>query len=121
MHISTRVVIFLVVLNSAAGAFDASGVANDWGVQPNPGMNEEIEELNNAMSNINPSSGIGGTLFALYTSVTSTFEIVLNFIFYGPIMFQNLGVPGWLTGLVFAPQYILAGTGIVYALTGRRM
>lgn len=121
MHISTRIVIFLIVVNSAAGALDASGVAESWGVEPHPGLDQEIKELDEAMGNISPSSGIGSTLFALYTSVTSTFKIVFNFIFYGPTMFGNLGVPDWLTGLVFGPMYLIAGTGIGYALTGRRM
>lgn len=121
MHIATRIVVFLVIVNSSAAAIDASGVAEDWGVNPNPGMDNAVSDLNQELGNIDPSSGLGDTLFAMYTSVTKTFQILFNFIFYGPIMFQNLGVPSWLTGLVFAPQYIISGTAIGYSLFGRRI
>lgn len=121
MHIATRITLFLVIVNASAGAVDASGVADDWGVNPNPGMDSAVSDLNDALGDIDPSSGLGDTLFAMYTSITKTAEVVFNFIFYGPVMFQNLGVPTWLTSLAFAPMYLIAGTGIMYSLFGRRV
>lgn len=118
MRKSTRVAVFLILINFSAAAVDGSGVADDWGVDPNPGMDEAIEDLENAMGNIDPSN-LGTTLFGLYTSVTSSIKIIFNFLFYGPIMFQNLGVPTWATSVIFAPQYIFVGTDIAYVLTGR--
>jgi hypothetical protein len=118
MRKSTRVAVFLLLLNASATAVVQSGVANDWGVDPNPGMDEAIQDLEEAMGNIDPTN-FGDTLFGLYTSVTSAVEVIFNFVFYGPIMFQNLGVPDWATGVFFAPQYLFVGTDIVFVLSGR--
>lgn len=118
MRKSTRVAIFLLILSSSATAFEASGVAEDWGVEPETGMSDQIAELEAAMAQINPSN-LGSTLFGMYTSVTKVIQIVFNFVLYGPIMFMNLGVPGWLVSLVFAPQYLFVGADIAYTLTGR--
>lgn len=118
MRKSTRVAVFLLILSSSATAFEASGVAEDWGVEPEAGMSDQIEDLEAAMAKINPSN-LGDTLFGLYTSVTKVVQIVFNFILYGPIMFINLGVPAWLSTLIFAPQYIFVGTDIAYSLFGR--
>jgi len=118
MRKSTRIAVFLLLLNASAAAVGQSGVADDWGVDPNPGMDEAIEDLEQAMDNIDPSN-LGETLFGLYTSITSSVKIVFNFVFYGPVMFNNLGVPAWATGVIFAPQYLFVGTDIAYVLSGR--
>lgn len=121
MHIATRVAVFLLILNSSAVALDKSGVAEDWGVDPNLGVEEDIKDLNKKLGSISPARGLGSTLFTMYTSVTKTFQIVFNFVFAGPTMLGNLGAPDWLTALVFAPQYVIAGSGIAYSLFGRRV
>lgn len=118
MRKTTRITMMLLFINLSAAAIDGSGLAADWGVDPNPGMDQAVEDLQTAMGNIDPSN-LGSTLFGLYTSVTSSLEIVFNFIIYGPVMFNNLGVPGWATAVLFAPAYLFAGTDIAYLLTGR--
>lgn len=119
MRYSTRVLIFLVFLNAGATAFSASGVAADWGIEPDPGGDASIESANQTASGFEPSGGFGETLFGLYASITGTFQDVIGVATAGPSMIGNLGVPGWVTTFVFAPLYLLVAFDLVYLLTIR--
>jgi hypothetical protein len=114
------VLVFLLFLNAAAAVLVSSGVAADWGVQPNPGGDEELSSANQTAASFEPSGGAFQTLFSMYTSVTDTFSNVIGVATAGPRMFANLGVPGWLTTFLFAPLYILVAIDLVYLLTQRR-
>jgi hypothetical protein len=120
MRFSTRIVIFLLFLNAGAGLMVQSGVAADWGVDPNPGGDAELEKANATAAEIDPSGGLGDTLFGLYNSIAGTFQTVLETATAGPTMLNNLGVPGYLTAFLFAPLYLIVGIDVVYLLTQRR-
>lgn len=120
MRYSTRVVVFLIFLNAAAGALVASGVAGDMGIAPNPGGDQALEQANDSVSQVEPGGGPVDTLFGLYASVADTLSAVFGVVFAGPAMIAALGVPGWITGFVFAPMYLLVGIDIIYILTQRR-
>jgi len=120
MRYSTRIVIFLVLLNAAAGVMVQSGVANDWGISPTPGGGEAIEEANQTASEIKGSGGFGDTLFGAFAGAANAFGDIFGAATAGPTMLSNLGIPGWLVGFVFAPLYILIGIDLVFILTGRR-
>lgn len=120
MRYSTRIVIFLLFLNAAAGAFVASGTAADWGISPTPGGDEALQTANETATSIQGSGGFGETLFGAFAGAANTFSAIFSVVFAGPLMIANLGVPAWLTGFVFAPAYILVGIDLVYILTQRR-
>lgn len=120
MRYSTRILVFLVILSAAANVLIASGVAADWGIEPNPGGDEELKEAKDTASDFKPSGGFGDTLFGLFTSVTDTFSNVIGVATAGPAMIANLGVPGWLTTFVFSSLTLLVAFDLVYLLTGRR-
>jgi hypothetical protein len=120
MRYSTRVVVFLLFLNAAAGAFVASGAAGDWGISPTPGGDEVIEQANESATSIQGDGGFAQTLFGAFAGAANAFESIFAVVFAGPLMLSNLGVPGWLVGFVFAPAYLLVGIDLVYILTQRR-
>lgn len=119
MRASTKVLIFLIFLNSAAGVVGASGLGNDMGISPNPGNPEAVQQANETANSTSASSGFGSTLFGVYSAITQTYESFVNALFAGPIMFKSLGAPGWLVDFVFAPAYIVAAADIIYAISGR--
>lgn len=119
MRISLQLVLILVLLNSAAGAFVASGVADDMGVQPSVGGDDKIEAGNESASQVNVSSGTGDTLFSLFSSIGGVFEAVYNVVFFGPQMLANLGIPGWATTMFNSIVTFIVGADAAYLLTGR--
>jgi hypothetical protein len=119
MRISIQLVIFLLLLNGAAGAVTASGAGDALGINPSPGGDEQANSTVQNASNVEPGGGLGDTLFSLYTSVTRGLTGVITFVFYGPVMLTNLGIPAWLTGMFSGALSIIVMTDTIYALTGR--
>lgn len=113
--------ILLMFMNAAPNLMVASGVSEDWGVTPAVGGDERVEQANSAMANIEPSGGFASTLFQLYTSVTGPVRAVMGLIIGGPIILASIGIPSWLIGFVFVPQYLIVGGTIIYVLAGRRL
>ncbi len=113
--------IFLLFLNAGPAALVASGVAADWGIDPAVSGGGSIDQANEDMRNIEASGGFGDTLFGLYTTVTGPVRTLLSVVTAGPTMLASAGVPGWLVGFMFAPQYLIVGGTIIYVLAGRAL
>lgn len=111
--------VFLMFFNAAPALMIQSGVAADWGVQPNIGGDEYIEEANEDMSEVEPSGGFASTLFQLYNSAAGTVEALFSIIIGGPLMLSSIGIPNYIIGFVFVPQYIVVGSAMIYVLAGR--
>lgn len=118
---TANLVIFLILLNAAAGFLVASGWTEDVGVTPEPGGDEHVENTTNASQNVKPSGGLLGTLFALFNSVTKSFQAMIGIVFAGPLLLANLGIPNWVLGFFFAPLYFIVALDIIYLLVGRRI
>lgn len=119
MRISTKLVIFLMLMNAAAGMMVASGVAEDLNIQPNPGGDTRVNETKQNASQVKAGGGLGSTLFTMYSTVADTLDSIYTLAFYGPEMLENLGVPGFLTDMFNGVLTVIVGADIVYALTGR--
>jgi len=119
--VAINVTIILMLLNATPALLVNSGVAEDFGVEPEVGGNEKIDQANQGLDTVEPSGGIGDTLFQLFSSVTEPVKAVMDVLFAGPAMFNSLGVPEWLTTFIFAPLYLITGGTIIYVLAGRRL
>lgn len=119
MRKTTKIVVFLIMLHAGAALLAASGVAADMGIQPEPGGEDTVNETQEDAKNVDAEQGAFDTLFALYTSVTSSISGVLNAAFALERMLGNLGVPIYITAFLAAPIPIIVGLDIVYLLTGR--
>ena len=117
-RISINIAVFLILLNASSGFIMASGIAGDWGVQPSIGGDNAVENVEEKTSELNPRAG-GETLLGLYSAVTRTFKSLVGIVFAGPMMFNNLGVPEFITTFVFAPMYLIVGADTIYVLSGR--
>lgn len=119
MRISTKLVIFLLLLDGAAFGMVASGVAADWGVHPQPGGDEQIEKTNQSASQLEAGGGLASTLFTMYTTLADTLNTIYKLAFLGPDMLNNLGVPWFITDMFKGVITVIVGLDIYYALTGR--
>lgn len=116
---SVNIVVILFLLNASAGLLVASGFAGDIGIDIDPGADDEIDAAESPAQNVSTGSSISQTLFGSLAAGAKTARSIFTVIFIAPIMFQNLGVPTWVTTFVFAPMYILVGVDILQILTGR--
>lgn len=118
--IAINMTIILFFLNAGPAALQASGVAQDMGIDPSVSGDDAIGEANEAMQNETAAQGgFGGTLFGLFTAVTQPVTTVMDVITAGPNMLISAGVPTWLVAFVFAPQYLIVGGTVIYVLAGR--
>lgn len=114
-------VVFYLFLDAASVMFEASGVAEDMGIQAETGVTTKLTRAVEAIETIQPGGGLGETLFALYVSVTNSLQAFFAGVFAGPVMLHNLGAPTWVLAFLFAPASVYVGIDIIYALTGRDM
>jgi hypothetical protein len=112
------IVIFLVTLNSASVAIAESGAADDWGIDPQTGVNEG-DEPRDAADDLNPQTQAADGLVGVVIGVFGSLQSVVDFVFRAPTMFGNLGVPSFVVSVAFAPLYLLVFADLAYLLTGR--
>lgn len=117
--VAINTTILLMFLNAGPALLSASGVAEDLGINPSISGDQTVEEANEDIRSVEPTGGFAGTLFQLYNSVTQPVKTVLNIVTAGPTMLISVGVPAWLVGFIFVPQYMIVGGTIIYVLAGR--
>lgn len=118
--IAINYVMLGLILNASAAAFVGSGVAADWGVEPDVGGGEAVNATkDNATQGFEPSQGSGSTLFTLFGTAAGGGTQVLAIIFAFPTMIDNLGVPDFLVTFIFAPLQVIWWGAIVYLFAGR--
>ena len=119
MTASKQVAIFLVIITVAANIINFSGVGAALDIDPRTQGQEEVDRVNETASQVQPTQGTRDTLFSLFTSMGSLFLGIVNIVFAAPLMFENLGVPWWLTTFFFAPMVIIVAADVMHVLTGR--
>lgn len=119
--IAVTMALLLMFMNAAPGLLIASGVADDWGVNPQVGGDDRVEAANENMSDVRPTGGFASTLFQLYNSAAGTVEALFSIIIGGPLMLLNIGIPSWAVAFVFVPQYVIVGGAMIYVLAGRML
>lgn len=116
-----KVTVWLICLNAAAVMLTASGVAADLGISADTVASQEIQDLNDSMEELATDASLGETLFNVFTSGIDFFQVALTLPFEGPSMLIAIGLPVWLVGFAFAPQYLVVGTTAYYILSGREL
>lgn len=119
MRVSTQLLIFFILMNAGANFLNASGVAADWGIDPDLGGQTELENADRTASEVRASRGIGSTLFTVFALAADFARQVYGVLFAGPVMLSNAGVPSWITDFIAAPLQVIAAVDVLYALSGR--
>jgi len=109
----------MVVLNAAIAFLGAAGAAQAWGVQQETGISDTVSQVQSAAEDIGsgpvgPIEAVSGMGIAAISLIVNLTEIA----FAGPRLFNNLGVPEFVTGFIFAPLYIVVAIDIVAILRG---
>lgn len=121
MRISIKIVIFLILFNGWSGLLQQYHVDDHLGINAETG---DPEKLNNAVKeskSINTGNAIGGTLLAMYNSITGTVEAIVRATQPGADMLINILPHGPAEDLVtwmFSIAPLLAGLDILAYLRG---
>jgi len=115
---STNLVIFLVLLNAAAGVVTvaAPGVVN-----PVVGADDEIADAAGSAEDREVDRRGSTELIGSFLSVGSLIQTIAGIVFAGPEMLRNLGAPDILiTGFEVVLVFIIA-FDVAEAITGRQL
>ena len=119
MRKSLAVAVFLIYFNAAAVLIETVGVTAAWGVESPTGVTRALDDAVAAMNGIQAGGGLGDTLFGSFAAAASVVEAVVRSIVAGPLLLNAAGIPAAFTAFLFAPVALIAGRGILHALTGR--
>lgn len=112
------ITIFVVLSNAAAGFLIAAGAPQVYGIEPEPGVDQEVERANESASSIEDNLGIVESLVGLTITVVNTITDIFSALFAAPTLLLNLGVPRFIVTFVFAPLYIAAGIDVLGIIKG---
>lgn len=111
----------MMFLNSAAIMFESTELTDAMGVEVSLGSTQRLNAAAASAGKIQPSSGLGDTLFAMYGTVTNGVLGIIHGIWAGPEMLVNLGVPSFVVAFLFAPAAVIVAVDIAYMITGRSL
>lgn len=121
-RITSTVLVFMILFNGGVTIMEGSGLSDDLGVTLAPGVDNAMDKVvENAKAGFSPNTGLGDTLFSLFATAMSTFELLIAGVFSMPSMFLNLGFPAWFVLPIFAPMYVISTLELIYAATQRNL
>lgn len=118
-RLSTTLVIMLIMLNAAAGFVTVTGIADDFGIQPNVGGDDRINQVNDQSKQVTANQGAVDTLIGVFDTAASYGSNVFTILFYGPTMLKNAGVPDSWMDFLSAAIAVIVAKDVLYALSGR--
>lgn len=114
-----KITIMMIALNASVAFIAAAGGDAVWGVEMATGIGDTVSEVQSAAESI--GSGPVGLIEAVTGMGIAALTLIVDLVeiaFAGPILFQNLGVPEFVTAFVFAPLYIVVAIDMVAILRG---
>lgn len=117
----TKLMIFMVCLAAAASVMLASGLAAEIGQQPQPGIEDDVEQTEGDFKEYSASREEGSVTFvgAIVSGIDKAIS-ALKLVFALYPMLVNMGFPAWLATFLAAPVYVVFGLFTLHLLTGRR-
>lgn len=120
MSRTTKILVFLVMLNASAGLLNATAFAEEAGMQVQIGGDSTIDEQREEAKTVATSRSAVDQFVGAIIGVGQTFVSLLEIVAIGPIMLSNLpGVPGAVIGWLTAPLYFIVAFDVFELLTGR--
>lgn len=121
MRISTIVVLYIILMSVFTGMFDTAGVWDDWGVEIDTGVDEQVNETQKTFKQVQ-TGGLGAqTLIGMFLTVYNTLKTAYTLVTAAPTVLQSVGVPTFLTLPIKAVMFIIVGRDILGAWTGREI
>lgn len=120
MSRTTKILVFLVMLNASAGVLNATAFAEEAGIKVQVGGDSTIDEQREEAKTVATSRSAVDQFVGAIIGVGQTFVSILNIIAIGPMMLSNLpGVPGTVIAWLTAPLYFIVAFDVFELLTGR--
>ena len=121
MSQATKLMIAMVCIAAAAATFTASGLSGYSGLQPQTGIQDDVEESQKEFRSYSATRQEGevnfiGSVFSSAGKVMDGFRLLFQL----PELAMNSGLPGWAAEFLAAPVVFLFGLFFVYLLSGRR-
>jgi hypothetical protein len=113
---STNLVLFLVLINAAAGV---TAVAAPADVTPTVGGGDEIESASSNVEDRQVDRRGSSELIGSFLALGGLIRTIDNIIFFAPNMFQNLGAPSLVTNGFKGIFLFVVTFDIAEAITGR--
>jgi hypothetical protein len=109
----------MMMANAAAAFLAAAGSGTVWGIETETGLASTAEAVDSSAQSIGSGpvglvDAVAGVTIAAITALNE----ILSIAFAAPTLFTNLGVPGFITGFVFAPLYVMVAIDIIAILRG---
>lgn len=113
-------IVFFLTLNLFSGVLITTGVAETMGLggQVEIGGDEASEDVQNETENVSTGAPTGSTLFGMYNVLAGTLSTIRKIAFAGPIMLNNAGVPGAITGMFEIIIGVIYSLGLISFLRG---
>lgn len=111
MRISAQLLLFFIFMNAFAGVLGAQGIAADMGINPSPGGDDALDQIEDNATAFESTNSGGDTLFGLYNGLAAVLESLVNLL---PAidMLKNAGAPTWLVNYGFAGYGTVIGMDI---------
>lgn len=111
MRITVQILLVFVFMNAFAGMLQTTGVADDLNVNPQPGGDEKLDQINNETENFESGGGGGETLFGLYNTLAGVLDAIVDTL-PALAMMKNAGAPDFIVNYGFAGYSIITGLDI---------
>lgn len=119
MKLTTSVMFFLVLMSATTGFADAAGIWEDWGVEVDLGVQDEVDNTQDAFSNIDPTNLGASTLISIFLVALNTVKTGFAIVTSLPEMLQIIGVPSFIADMFNIIIPILVGKAALEVYTGR--
>jgi len=114
-----KITIMMIALNASIAFLGAAGAGAVWGINMETGIGDTVDQVQNSAEKI--GSGPVGLIEAVTGMAIAAISLVVDLVeiaFAGPRLFQNLGVPKWITSFIFGPLYLVVALDMVAILRG---
>ena len=120
MRHPATILLFMVCVAGVVGAMNASGVAAWLGVQPETGIEDNVDTREKKLKDYSASRGSSDTSF-IGATISGVDETVASFVIVFGLadLLINAGLPAWGAALIASPLTWSFGLFMIYMISGR--
>lgn len=113
-----KLTMLVVIANAAAFMLAAGGAVEVYGINPQTGVDEQVEETNKSAQQIQDNQSVLESVVGTVQTAMNAFTKLLAAPFAAPTLMLNLGVPGFITAFIWAPLYIAVSIDFIGIIRG---
>lgn len=120
MRHPATILLFIVCVSAVVGAMGASGTADWLGVNPDTGVEEDLNESESELRDYSASREGSDTSF-IGATISGVDEAVSSFVLIFALadLLVNMGLPPWAATFIASPLVWSFGLFMIYMISGR--